>query len=239
MNHLTDDDLQRWVRAIVELPRNPNDILSWIGGSLREFFHFDKLILGCGELVAGQLKITHMIAVDHEESYIKQIQMTFDLDLRGSLKWWLSTRQPFFIDPSMPPSYASTYELEEVRDFGLGNVAGHGVLNIKSNAGSYFGFTSVRSPLSDWHREALKVIAPVLNDLLVSHFSFTQFHHTSVFEKLTKRQSEIVRHVAEGVSDKSIARILGISEKTVRNQLVEVFKKLDFHKRTELIAYLR
>jgi DNA-binding CsgD family transcriptional regulator len=239
MRHLAETDLRAWLDAITQPPRSLAELSPWLEGPLRNFFPFRGLVLGCGELVAGQLKVTHMLAVGHEDAYLRQIATTFELERRGSLSWWFSTRQPFYIDPRSPPAHTSEFELWEIEQFGLGNVAGHGVLNVKANAGTFFGFAGVKEPLCEWHLEALRLMAPVLNDLLLTHVGISQQQTHNALSQLTKRQTEIVRHVAAGLNDKVIARSLGITEKTVRNQLVDVYKKLDVHKRTELIALLK
>ncbi len=51
--------------------------------------------------------------------------------------------------------------------------------------------------------------------------------------QLSPRQNEILTLVAEGYANKTIARELSLSEKTVKNQLTEVFRKLNVQCRTQ------
>jgi DNA-binding NarL/FixJ family response regulator len=55
--------------------------------------------------------------------------------------------------------------------------------------------------------------------------------------RLTTREEEVVRLVARGLSNKAIARQLGISPRTVEGHLNHVFEKLDTSSRTELVHY--
>jgi len=243
MKHLAPSDLQAWLFAVTHPLATAPDLLSWLEGPLRAFFPYKGVVLGHGELVAGQLKVTHMFASGHDTEYLQQISTTFELAQRGSLQWWFANRQPFFIDPKNPPLYASAFEIEEIEAFGLGNVAGHGVLNLKANAGTYFGFAGVRTPLSAWHLEALRLLAPVLNDLFLAHIANADESSRNdgrrSIGKLTPREKSIVRHLVSGLDNKSIAIALGISEKTVRNQLAEIYARLGVHKRSELIVLLK
>lgn len=50
---------------------------------------------------------------------------------------------------------------------------------------------------------------------------------------LTEREIEVLRLVARGNSNKTIARQLFISEKTVKNHLTNIFQKLDVSDRTQ------
>ena len=55
--------------------------------------------------------------------------------------------------------------------------------------------------------------------------------------ELTPRQREIVSLVGEGLNNEQIAERLFISEKTVRNNLTEVFDKLGVSDRLQLAIY--
>lgn len=55
----------------------------------------------------------------------------------------------------------------------------------------------------------------------------------SPFASLTPRELEILRHLAEGQSNKVIARNLGISDGTVKLHVKAILRKLDVHSRVE------
>jgi len=54
---------------------------------------------------------------------------------------------------------------------------------------------------------------------------------------LTRREREIVRHVALGLRNAEVAQLLGITEVTVKTHLNNVFQKLGFRDRVELALY--
>jgi DNA-binding CsgD family transcriptional regulator len=56
---------------------------------------------------------------------------------------------------------------------------------------------------------------------------------------LTPRQARILRLVADGQSDRGIARTLGISTRTVQAHLQHTYRALDVTSRTEAVARLR
>lgn len=53
---------------------------------------------------------------------------------------------------------------------------------------------------------------------------------------LTKRELNVLHQVAAGLSNKQVARRLGISERTVRNHLTHIFGKLGVMTRTEAVV---
>lgn len=56
-------------------------------------------------------------------------------------------------------------------------------------------------------------------------------------KKLANREVMVLRLVASGLSNKEIARQLGISHKTVRNHMSAVFFKLGVNNRTQAVLY--
>jgi DNA-binding NarL/FixJ family response regulator len=55
---------------------------------------------------------------------------------------------------------------------------------------------------------------------------------------LTRREEEISKLVAEGMTNRDISRALKISESTVKNSLFHVFEKLGISNRVELAQYM-
>ncbi len=54
---------------------------------------------------------------------------------------------------------------------------------------------------------------------------------------LTKRQEDVVRLVAEGLTNREVSHQLNLSEHTVRNYLFRIFEKLGISSRVELVLY--
>ena len=58
-----------------------------------------------------------------------------------------------------------------------------------------------------------------------------------VFSPLTPREVEILDCVAQGNSNKEIARILNISDQTVKNHITSILRKLAVNDRTQAVIY--
>jgi DNA-binding CsgD family transcriptional regulator len=237
--NLSQHDYSRWIQALQNLPTAPSDLMAWIETDLRNFFHFEKLFVAYGELTAGQIKATHWLAVGYTHDYLQSQAGALEIETRGSLRWWFANRQPFYIDPDQPPDFATAYEIDEIKTQGLKNIAAHGILNVRANAGTYFSFAGVSSPLGDWHLDALRILTPVLNDLYLAYLAAHSQSVSSNLANLTPRQKDIVRHLSVSSDDKTLAKNLGLSEKTVRNQLTEIYARLGIKKRTQLLQMLK
>jgi DNA-binding NarL/FixJ family response regulator len=57
--------------------------------------------------------------------------------------------------------------------------------------------------------------------------------------KLTNRESEILRVLSNGLSNKEIANRFGLTEATVKSHLSHLYKKLGSKRRTQAIALAR
>jgi DNA-binding NarL/FixJ family response regulator len=55
--------------------------------------------------------------------------------------------------------------------------------------------------------------------------------------RLTLREQEVLEHVARGENNREIARLLFISEKTVKSHLTSIFRKLSVDGRTQAVLH--
>jgi len=62
-------------------------------------------------------------------------------------------------------------------------------------------------------------------------------HDARGVDLLSKREGDVVRLVAEGMTNRAISAELGLSEHTIRNYLQKVFEKLGVSTRVELVLY--
>lgn len=57
------------------------------------------------------------------------------------------------------------------------------------------------------------------------------------FNYLTKREYEVLLKIANGMSNKEIATILNVSERTIKNHISNIFKKIKVSDRTQAAIY--
>lgn len=82
-------------------------------------------------------------------------------------------------------------------------------------------------------------IQPNLTKELVKEFNRVTLHEKEKTDdnNLTSREVEVLGLIAEGMINKEIAKQLYISEKTVKNHVSNIFKKLDVSDRTQAAIY--
>lgn len=75
-------------------------------------------------------------------------------------------------------------------------------------------------------------LIPALNSRLVN-----RDNDKDKIDDLTKRELEVLIEVASGMSNKEIATNLDISERTVKNHISNIFKKIDVSDRTQAAVF--
>jgi DNA-binding CsgD family transcriptional regulator len=166
----------------------------------------------------------------HRAEFIASLGDAFDLASRGCFAWCVQNRAAFILDPACPPAFATSRELEEIRQFSLGVVAAHGVVDAFASTGTDISFAGVAAehPLRSRTSRSTR-----------SRRCFTLFLATEQvarspidLARLTDRQRQLVDLALMGLSDKTIATRLGISEKTVGNHFRGMYKRLGISKRS-------
>ena len=74
-------------------------------------------------------------------------------------------------------------------------------------------------------------MVPILNEKIAQENEKTED------DKLTRREVEVLKLLAEGLFNKEIAYKLSISEKTVKNHVSNIFKKIGVFDRTQAAVY--
>ena len=86
------------------------------------------------------------------------------------------------------------------------------------------------------HKELLETIRAVhAGKKTVSPEVSFQLAEHATDDALTPAEVRVLRQIAEGNANKEIAAQLSISENTLRNQLHDIFRKLQVHNRLELV----
>ena len=108
-----------------------------------------------------------------------------------------------------------------------------GYFNAYMNASNYAQMLRLLSNGQSWFPPAMLSLA---FDMACSVINRTL--NTDVLDKLTKREREVALAVAEGKSNQIIAEDCGITERTVKSHLTNIFKKLDIKDRVGLVVLL-
>ena len=182
-----------------------------------------------GRRIFEQIEIAGLVSIDHPVEHFSSLPQTFNLRDRPILAQWLATQTPVLIDVTQSAS-ASSLELQEARSFGLDRLAIHGHLDMLGHTGTYFSFAGICRSLARPRAEAL--LALVVPHLHVALCRLAKLEQQDPFA-LTAQERELWRWLAAGRRSTEIAIIAGCSEKTIRNRLTLLYRKLGVASRAE------
>lgn len=110
--------------------------------------------------------------------------------------------------------------------------------SLKLGASGYLLKDATPDTLFNAIRKAMSggtIIEPLVASKLVKHLKGSgESSKNQILEKLTSREVEIARGIAQGQSNREIAELLFVSEGTVKNHLTSILEKLELRDRTQL-----
>lgn len=95
--------------------------------------------------------------------------------------------------------------------------------------------TMLRAIRAVAHGESL--LGPTIAQKVLRQFAALPGKQAPFADGLTPREQGVLRLIAEGRSNKDIARELCLSEKTVKNHIANIFAKLHVYDRTQAMLY--
>jgi DNA-binding NarL/FixJ family response regulator len=81
------------------------------------------------------------------------------------------------------------------------------------------------------------LLGPTIAQRMIRQFSAADPVKTALGDDLTQREVEVLKRIAEGLSNKQIGQQLAISEKTVKNHINNILSKLHLYDRTQATLF--
>ena len=238
----TDND---WLNVLIQgsQVRTQQDFLDFMNQSVKRILPFGMLACGVAYINDdGTFNTYRVVTINYPAGYLKH-----NINAEGRLESpfindWVATNDPQIFSPSEDvwPSFAIPDRwLENFKAYEFENLVAHGQRDILGKATSYFSFHRFAEGDLAAHLATLRRILPILHSAL--------FQVVDVLEPLgieptveaqallSEREMGILREVAAGHSNKVIAGTLEISEHTVRNHLLNMFKKLGVNNRGQAL----
>jgi len=124
--------------------------------------------------------------------------------------------------------------IEEARSFGLTNGITTGALDRNRGLATFFSFSGGDANGTARYRGLLEYLTPYMHRVLIAK------NHTPLSSQakgLSPREMTVLLWMKEGKTNWEIARIVGVTERTVRFHIEGIFTKLDVNSRTQAVAF--
>jgi DNA-binding CsgD family transcriptional regulator len=123
--------------------------------------------------------------------------------------------------------------IEEARSFGLTNGITTGALDRNKGFATFFSFAGGDAEGTARYRELLEYLIPYLHRALIAN---THAPLPTQAKGLSPREMTVLLWMKEGKTNWEIARIVGVTERTVRFHVESIFMKLNAISRTQAVA---
>jgi transcriptional regulator EpsA len=220
---------------------NADRFLEVIDGAVRDVLPHDGLVCGTMADVA-EWRPSRMYLHRFPQAYMDAITQengSYDSEM---IRRWRETRYPVLADPRLIEGrWWSAPWMHRAIEFDLTNLAGHGFVDARSPAVSYFCFIRIREPLGEKHVYILDRLVPHLHLALIQSIDELRQARAAPLAappvvRLSRRQLETLRWMQHGKTNAEIALIMGTTEANVKYHVKAVFHKLDAHSRTLAVA---
>lgn len=217
-----------------------DDFKDWTRRCVRLTLPHGALVSGFGHIHSAGVSLDYAVVIDCPLAYLHSLQ-----NRGGGLKTpimerWLQVRQPVFLNAQTPwPEVPATW-LTRFREYDLRNVIAHGRFDEELYVATYHCFFQLPGQVGDAQAATLRQLLPVLHAVLcrvISHIESKDSPSTRQ-SSLTAREAQVAHWVRLGKANGEIAKILSLSENTVKHHLTSIFRKLDTQSRTGLIYLL-
>lgn len=227
----------RFIDTLDALDRvsSEDDFIDWARTRLHWLLPHSALVCGTGRIIAGAGAVPlAVLNMDVPEDYLNAVRGADGQYHTPTMQRWLATGEPQLFEAEAPAPHTDPDWLRLFAQSGLRNIAAHGALDIAGGYASYFSFHRIPRRLGEPQRKVLRFIVPPMH---VKLLAITRSRNAALRgPKLTARECEILAWVREGESNQEIALILGVSFKTVKNQVASILAKLEVATRAQAAA---
>lgn len=219
-----------------------DDFKQWTKAWLRPLLPHETLLCGLGHLHAGGVSLDYLLTVDYPLGHIESIRNRVGAIDTPILRRWLAVREPLVFDAENPWPDTPEHWLQSFRRHDLRNIAVHAVADVERCVGTYHSFYRIPGTPGERHLTVLRSLTPLMHQVVcrvIDNLSTNdQTRFTTALAALTEREREVLRLVLLGKTNADIARLIDLSENTVKHHLTRSFSKFQVENRVQLIRCL-
>jgi transcriptional regulator EpsA len=226
--------------ASIESVQTVDEFKHWTRTHLRSVLPHGALTCGLGHLHAGGVGLDYLVTVDYPVQHIEAIRNRAGAIDTPILRRWLMTQQPVHFDADDPWPDTPANWLSSFRRHRLQNVLADAMYDTDRCVGTYHSVYRIPARPDERHIGILRSLVPVLHEALcrvIGHAGRNEPLATD-FAVLSAREREVLRWLKLGKTNAEIARLLALSEHTVKHHLTRVFGKLGVPNRAHLVRRL-
>jgi LuxR family transcriptional regulator, quorum-sensing system regulator CviR len=217
------------------------DFEGWSAGPLQALLPHAMMICGLAEIRPQQINIRKVIVHEWPLAYLDALRQPDGSFYSPIMNRWNERHAPQLYEPyaDVATSAQHRHWQEVFHDYGLRNIASHGVHDVAGSVTSYFNFSSIPGALDARTAGLLELLTPHMHLALTRALSNVPLllpGDANERPTLTVRERDVLHWMLEGKTNWEIGQISGRSEHTIKHQVERILDKLDANNRAQAVA---
>ena len=213
--------------------RRAEELHRWSKGDLQRILPHKLFVCGVAEVSNQQLALKPFLLVGMPASSRQKETIAASVNLLASVLA-RSAKDP--VPQLVAVENGSLDSSDDVRRF-LGHIAAHGVLFDTTGSGSFVAACQMLEQPETKHALALKLLAPHLHIVIKGMCARKNVGSSDENSRvrLSARETEVLRWLGKGMKASEVAQILDRSPHTVKNQMRNIYSKLNASNKTQAL----
>ncbi len=218
------------------------DFENWVRFDLRKSLPHSAFLGTVGKLYGVGSVSTYRAGVDFPLAMVEKLKnKSGALDDPLLFGWFRTERLRFLkVDYDKPENERPWWHKTFI-EFGVRNMMVHGVLDHKARQFVAFELMNLYDENSD---ESMRLVSSLVRPMYEAVLATMEIRNTAPARRLfghptiwlTDAEIEIIEYLAQGLSNKEIARRRGVSDSTVKTQVARTGAKIGASRRSEIVA---
>lgn len=215
---------------------------SWVRHRLRKEFPHAALLVTIGKLYGAGSVPTHRFSIDYPLSMVEELKNSAGAIDDPMMYGWFRSGKLRYVNMRDVEEFGGQRRWREVLiKYGMRSMLIHGVMDHTKRR---FVVFQVGNPYYGGSLNSINLISSLVEvmaravwraiDNRVSDSKRTFFGHPTL--SLTPTEVHIIQCLAQGLSNKEIARLRGVSDSTIKTQVQRTGSKIGATRRAEIVA---
>jgi transcriptional regulator EpsA len=240
---LSDDERERFA-AVAEASLRVyrlSQFFIWTQGEMQALLPHEILIFGMSRSAGSRIAFQKLASTRYfRDNHFAEVCRPGDGLMESLMARWQRTGSPYMLARNNGADMIGDPQLLEIAEQNeLRNVVAHGTRGGDGRISSFFSFSRIGTEFGPRLSLRLRLLSPYLHEMVARVLMEDGAGAIRIVRadcRVTDRETEILRCIRDGKTNRDIATALGLSPFTVKNHIKKITKKMGVANRSHAVA---